>query len=324
LPWFVDHFRHLTDLGEYSCPIYLLSFFLFALAFLIIKQRYTLKAALATMLAKDVWLSRSAGVDYAFLMINEFLFRVPNAVLFVFLTNALSLLTVAVLGIKVPLIGSAVAGGSVSWLLTLWVLVLLDLGSYLTHRLQHQVPFFWRFHAVHHSATSLNPLTVFRQHPVDMLLYTLLRAALLGIGTGIFSCVFALDQGVLQVAGVNAGLVIFYLTASLRHSHVPLAFPAAIRYVLFSPHLHQIHHSSAPRHQRVNFGVIFAVWDRCLGTYLDEQVLGGVLFGLSRDDSAVRHSVARLYLEPMGIEFRDGYSTPSLPEHSAREVDATT
>jgi sterol desaturase/sphingolipid hydroxylase (fatty acid hydroxylase superfamily) len=46
------------------------------------------------------------------------------------------------------------------------VLVAILLGDLLTywgHRLQHRVPFLWRFHAVHHSSTTLDWLAAHRE-----------------------------------------------------------------------------------------------------------------------------------------------------------------
>jgi sterol desaturase/sphingolipid hydroxylase (fatty acid hydroxylase superfamily) len=45
--------------------------------------------------------------------------------------------------------------------------VLFDLLSYWVHRLLHTVPYFWRFHAVHHSSRDLDWLATSRDHPLD-------------------------------------------------------------------------------------------------------------------------------------------------------------
>jgi sterol desaturase/sphingolipid hydroxylase (fatty acid hydroxylase superfamily) len=49
-------------------------------------------------------------------------------------------------------------------------LALGDLGVYAIHRLQHTVPWHWRFHAVHHSAEEMDWLVSFRFHPADLFL----------------------------------------------------------------------------------------------------------------------------------------------------------
>ncbi len=59
------------------------------------------------------------------------------------------------------------------WVLVAYTLVsavVLDFALYLGHYLQHKVRYLWLFHKVHHSATVMSPITVYRVHPVDDLL----------------------------------------------------------------------------------------------------------------------------------------------------------
>src|SRR5262249_58417784 len=48
--------------------------------------------------------------------------------------------------------------------------LLLDLLRYGVHRCKHAVPFFWRFHALHHSDPDVDVTTSVRHHPVEYLL----------------------------------------------------------------------------------------------------------------------------------------------------------
>jgi sterol desaturase/sphingolipid hydroxylase (fatty acid hydroxylase superfamily) len=54
------------------------------------------------------------------------------------------------------------------WLRMFAGLVIGDIGYYWAHRCLHAVPLLWRFHAVHHSAQSIDFLVNTRAHPVDM------------------------------------------------------------------------------------------------------------------------------------------------------------
>src|SRR5438128_11231293 len=44
---------------------------------------------------------------------------------------------------------------------------IVTFGSYWGHRLTHQVPFLWRFHAVHHSIEEMDWVASGRLHPSD-------------------------------------------------------------------------------------------------------------------------------------------------------------
>ena len=63
----------------------------------------------------------------------------------------------------------------------LFAFVLLDLARYWLHRMHHRVPFFWRFHRVHHSVRSLDSTAGFRMHLVDFAQLALLPVLLFGV-----------------------------------------------------------------------------------------------------------------------------------------------
>ena len=51
------------------------------------------------------------------------------------------------------------------------VLFIVEDAQILLHYMMHRVPLLWRVHKIHHSATILTPLTFFRIHPIESLLY---------------------------------------------------------------------------------------------------------------------------------------------------------
>jgi sterol desaturase/sphingolipid hydroxylase (fatty acid hydroxylase superfamily) len=50
------------------------------------------------------------------------------------------------------------------------VMIVADTTAYAWHRLSHRVPFLWRIHAVHHSATQMGWLAASRLHVADVVL----------------------------------------------------------------------------------------------------------------------------------------------------------
>ena len=100
-------------------------------------------------------------------------------------------------------------------------LVLGDLGVYGIHRLEHTVPWLWRFHAVHHSAEEMDWLVGFRFHPIDLFL---LRLASLGplVALHVSPAAIAIF---IAVSGWQSWLV----HANVRLSYGPL------RWLLVSP-----------------------------------------------------------------------------------------
>ncbi len=63
------------------------------------------------------------------------------------------------------------AMGSLPWLVQFFLAVLVaDLAEYCIHRALHEVPWLWRFHAIHHSSKALDWIAGSRAHLVDDLI----------------------------------------------------------------------------------------------------------------------------------------------------------
>ena len=164
---------------------------------------------------------------------------------------------------------------------TIVTMVAIDFSSYLAHRAMHHVPFLWNVHSIHHSARHLTPLTTYRQHPIEPLFLNACRGFAAALGLAFFHAVFINATPVITVYGLGAGFFIYMFTTNLHHCTVPVRYPQWLRYFVVSPHIHQIHHSSDVRHHGRNFGVVFSIWDRIFGTYLDHKPeLGELRFGV--------------------------------------------
>lgn len=61
----------------------------------------------------------------------------------------------------------AMVGAQASALQFMEAFLIANLGGYLGHRLSHEIPFLWRFHAVHHSIAEMDWLAAARVHPLD-------------------------------------------------------------------------------------------------------------------------------------------------------------
>lgn len=137
------------------------------------------------------------------------------------------------------------------WLQAIEMIVLSDFCIYWAHRLQHKVPFLWRFHSIHHSAEHLDWLAAHREHPLDTI-YTVgiinLPAFILG---------FPLET----LAGFLAfrGLWAIYIHSNVRLPIGPL------RMLIGAPELHHWHHDKA--RDAGNYANISPLMDILFGTY---------------------------------------------------------
>jgi sterol desaturase/sphingolipid hydroxylase (fatty acid hydroxylase superfamily) len=131
------------------------------------------------------------------------------------------------------------------------VFVLLDLVYYLQHRLEHAVPLLWSIHSVHHQSRDYNLSVSFRVGALSSV-STLLFHALLALA-GVSATMYA------GVVTVHAALL-FTLHARTRWTLGPGRFFNA-------PVFHRVHHGAEPMYIDRNFGGVFLVFDRLLGTF---------------------------------------------------------
>lgn len=182
--------------------------------------------------------------------------------------------------------GGAITGAALVCV-TLLVALANDLTTYVTHRIGHEAAAFWPFHAVHHSAEVLTPLTVFRKHPVYNACNTLIHPFVAGPVIGVVMAAFG-TLDFLTILGINAVYAAFnFAGANLRHSHIWITFPRWLSYIFVSPAMHQIHHSIDPKHFNKNYGEIFALWDWMGGSLYIPREREDLAFGLLDGSGAV-------------------------------------
>ena len=264
-----------------------------------------LKLFLGFCFPKKVYFHKSAKVDY--------LYFVVNTITFPWFIAPLIIGTTAVSHFSTDIFMQATflkdVMGEVSWggriAFTVGLLLAFDGGIYIAHYLQHRVPALWEFHKVHHSAEVLTPITVYRMHPVDDFLTGSLTGILIGFVMGLFNTLYSQDLSFYEVAGLNAGVFVFYFFGyNLRHSHVWLAYHPLVSHIFISPAQHQIHHSIDPKHYTRNLGFIFAFWDWLGGTLYVPKGKEEITYGISGERASEFSTVYRLYWRPFVRVYR--------------------
>jgi sterol desaturase/sphingolipid hydroxylase (fatty acid hydroxylase superfamily) len=145
------------------------------------------------------------------------------------------------------------------WVKILLTVIFMDFILYVWHLLNHEVPFLWRFHRVHHSDLNMDVSTATRFHIGELSISALIKISLIYF-------IGASPTGVLIF---ESALV---LCAQFHHSSlkVPRWFEK-IYWVLFvPPSMHRIHHSVIIKERNSNYGTIFSLWDRFLETLITD------------------------------------------------------
>lgn len=142
------------------------------------------------------------------------------------------------------------------WLLVPLTLLLRGFLSWFTHWLNHKVPLLWRLHRVHHMDTQLDVSATVRFHPLEMPVSALIAVPLV-VALGLPPWLLLLYE-------------LFDVTVTLfSHSNLklPVGLERWLRYVIVTPGLHTVHHSSYRPETDSNYSAVFPIWDLLLGTF---------------------------------------------------------
>jgi lathosterol oxidase len=132
------------------------------------------------------------------------------------------------------------------------IVVVADLTQYAVHRTFHEVPWLWRFHAVHHSSSTMDWLAGSRLHLFDIVVTRGLS----------FVPLYVLG---FAPPAVYAYLVFVSFHAVFIHANLRFDWPV-LDWLVVTPRFHHWHHAAHPEAVNRNFAV-HAPWiDRLFGT----------------------------------------------------------
>ena len=115
-------------------------------------------------------------------------------------------------------------------------LVVFDFVGYWTHRGQHQIEWWWRLHALHHSQRQMTMWSDNRSQLLESLLddvIVVVVAQLIGVAPEQFIVIVALTQ----------------LSESFQHANIRLWFGRVGERLWVSPRFHRLHHSIGLGHE---------------------------------------------------------------------------
>jgi iron(III) transport system substrate-binding protein len=277
---------------------YLFASLLIAFGVQVVLNKIAFRRVISNLFSRRVWLSASALADYKILFINHalMLLIMPR------LISKLALATLLFESLHVlfdgrPVLLPNVPGWTIAGLFTFCLFLFDDMAKYLVHRVLHRWPLLWNFHKVHHSAETLTPLTVYRTHPVEGVIFGLRSVCVQALTLAGFVFFFGDRAELVTVLGANIFLFMFNMVGSnLRHSHVWISYGRLLEHILISPAQHQIHHSIARQHHDKNFGAVLAIWDWFGGSLCLAKKGSLVHFGV--DNSVPSYDLKTLYVTP--------------------------
>lgn len=175
------------------------------------------------------------------------------------------------------------------WAAFLAALILFDCWMYWWHRINHAIPFLWRFHRVHHSDPRMDVSTALRFHPGEIVLSTVARLL------------------VVNLIGMELWHLALYELIALpivafHHSNIalPRRTDDMLRWLVVTPWMHWVHHSRERPETNSNYSSILSVWDRIFGSYRFREQPDEIAFGLDEyPDEDTHQSVKGMIKTPL-------------------------
>ena len=305
MDYFFDYTSQITN--QFIDPkkrvflFYILISILIATAWFMINKKLSLKKTLIKIFDKKIFFSKSAKSDYKIFLINQLIMMIVSPFLITQLTIATALYfyfhTIDWLSA-----GMFVGIAKISIILsfTIFQFTIDDFSKYIVHRFMHKWPVLWALHKVHHSATVLTPMTVFRTHPLEGIIFSLRSAITQAIGISLFFYLFGNLVSLYTIVGVNIFVFVFNILGSnLRHSHIGIRYWKWLEYIFISPAQHQLHHSIAFEHHDKNFGAALAIWDWLFGSLHHSVEFETLHLGIKKNQHDATHNLKNLYLDPI-------------------------
>ena len=165
---------------------------------------------------------------------------------------------VAFMGIADALAPTGASLWPAEWPLTVQTalgLVIVEFGLYWKHRLAHEWPWLWRFHAVHHSVTRLWFFNTGRFHLVDTMTGLM-------VGMPVLLLLGAPRDVLLMVRAITA------VVGMLTHCNIEMRC-GPLNYIFNTPTLHRWHHSKVLAEGNRNYGENLVLFDLIFGSYFN-------------------------------------------------------
>lgn len=180
------------------------------------------------------------------------------------------------------------------WLETIVAVVLLDYTLWWWHWANHRIPFFWRFHLVHHIDRDLDASTALRFHFGELALSIPIRAAQM-ILIGVDTHMLWLWQTIL------------FASILFHHSNVrlPLHFERLLVRLIVTPRMHGIHHSDRLNETNTNWSSLVSWWDYLHGTILLNVPQAEITIGVPAYSAPSDVTIGKILLLPFKRQRRD-------------------
>jgi len=199
---------------------------------------------------------RQSSVSKLKRWVNNFLLTIFNSIILQVAFSATIIATALyVTTHKLGAMNLEIVSGLPQWARILIFIVFLDFLLYVWHVLNHAMPLLWRFHRVHHSDLNMDVSTATRFHIGELAISAVIKISLIFLTGADITSIFIYECAVV-------------FCAQFHHSNLRIhRWFEIVYWILFvPPSMHRIHHSVIRKEMDSNYGTIFSIWDRIMGT----------------------------------------------------------
>lgn len=170
------------------------------------------------------------------------------------------------------------------WAQCLLVILFIEFVKYWFHRINHENPYWWRLHSVHHAVKRLYWLNGFRIHPVYHVLTYLL---------GYFPCI---------LLGAPAETLMMHVAVlgvcgGFQHCNIKLHH-GFLNYIFSTNEMHRWHHSPDLAEGNKNYGAILIIYDVIFRTWYNVPGKSPAIIGFSDEKHYPLNNYAAQLLIP--------------------------
>jgi len=171
--------------------------------------------------------------------------------------------------------------------------MLLDLWTYAWHRMNHRLPFLWRFHRVHHSDPHMDVTTANRFHLGEIVLSSVLRIPLIYL-LGIRLEYLALYE------------LMMFAVVQFHHANISLGSRSdrVLSWFIVTPFMHKVHHSRWQPETDSNYASLLSVWDRLFRSFRRSEDPANLRLGLDEFSDAQSQTIAGMLKTPLASKPR--------------------
>jgi sterol desaturase/sphingolipid hydroxylase (fatty acid hydroxylase superfamily) len=175
-----------------------------------------------------------------------------------------------------------------AWLEWLLAILLFDGWTYFWHRINHRIPFLWRFHRVHHSDPHMDVTTANRFHTGEIVMSSILRVPLIVL----------IGASIEQLALYE---LLMFAVVQFHHANISVSakWDRVLRLFIVTPYMHKVHHSRWQPETDSNYSSLLSIWDRIFRSFRINAKPETIRLGLDEFDRPADQTIPGLLRTPL-------------------------